>query len=136
MDQSGAFLSAGEYEKFRKPGRCRRRSIVELPLEPAPGPPPKARSLVSYILGQLKSLVASEARRFECICIRLKEGDGMTWSAEAVHEAIAERYPHFTRWALAGRMTPDSMPLIASLIGVRKFLKLAVDHHLTTAFIT
>jgi hypothetical protein len=41
MDQSGAFLSAGEYEKFRKPGRCRPRSIVELPLEPAPGLPPQ-----------------------------------------------------------------------------------------------
>jgi hypothetical protein len=136
MDQSGAFLSAGEYEKFRKPGRCRRRSIVELPLEAAPGLPPKARGLVSYVLGQLKSLVASDARRFECICIRVKEGDGMTWSAEAVYEAITEHYPHFTRWALAGRMTPDSMPLIASLIGVRKFLKLAVDHHLTTSFIT
>ena len=39
-------------------------------------------------------------------------------------------------WSLSNRTSPDSMPIIADLVGLRTFLRLAAKHKLTRSFLT
>jgi hypothetical protein len=127
-----AFLNVREYEKFHKEGYFEPRTIVEIPL----GPSAKPIDLVEYVKRRFSSRASSLGRWFECICIQVRNGDGRSWSAEKLYEAIGESYATFYRFPLAPNQTTDSLPAITTCLGTRRLLKLAVKLQLTTSFIT
>jgi hypothetical protein len=88
----------------------------------------------------VRSLIAAKVRLqdpwFEALAISVHPDDGMTWSAEEVARTIASGPWNFTPWCLPDRQRDKDLPAIASYIGERKFLSLAVKHKLVDPFLT
>jgi len=131
-----SFITAHEYQEFQKPNRFVPRTIFETPLARTGQGAPQQAKLDSVVTSKLRTIVNSETNSFACICIGVKEGDGMSWSAESVNGAAAQHFAHFQRWQLANEITTDSMPLISDFIGVKSFLRHAVVHKLTPSFLS
>jgi len=136
MNNLPSFLDPFEYDEFKKQDRFIPRSIVEIEKDKIDQEKLEPWKLISYISNRLKTLIRSKYKWFECICVSVKNGDGMSWSAESVNDFFIHNYPTFKRWCLANKLTTDSMPLIADYVGKKKFLKLAVANKLTTSFLT
>ncbi|HEX8458129.1 MAG TPA: hypothetical protein VF656_12585 [Pyrinomonadaceae bacterium] len=146
MDNESSFLSEEEQREYQEVHGGVQRSVIEIPVKPVEADAwqkTKAETylLASYLVKQIGKLVdrhekpgsASVMRKwFGCACIEIKEDDGMTWSAEAVNLKLEEAFPRFRRFCLASYKDNHSLPLISSLIGVRRFLKLAATHKLGT----
>ena len=130
-----SFLTTAARDEFDKPGRVVPRLVIKLPTGPAPRDP-KSELLTDMIARRMESLQRQQRAWFAAACITVRRDDGMTWSAESVNRFAARRFPTFHRWCLADKIVPESLPLIAHLVGKRRFLKLAVNHKLTTSFVT
>ena len=131
-----AFLTAEKYEEFLKPDRFVARSIAEVGRESGRANVATRTDLITHVTTRLHAISRREGSSFESVCIRVRRGDGMSWSAEAVRAALREQAPHFTTWAISNRTIADGMPIMAKLIGLRAFLRLAAQHKLTRSFVT
>lgn len=102
----------------------------------ASGATQQSDDLLKYIGRRFNVDRPSYVNWFDCLCVRVRAEDGMSWSAEAVYQYVARYYPYFKRFCLTSNQTTDDLPAIAELVGVRRFLKAAVENGLTTSFIT
>jgi uncharacterized protein (DUF2132 family) len=132
MDFEESFLTKRDHEDFDTKGRRVNRRLIERY--------PDTRSENVDLLGALLSTVRRQQQRggywFEAACIQVRQGDGMTWSAEAARHGLARAFPEFRVCTLSDETTPDKLPAIGRLIGDDLLLKAAVKVKLTRPFIS
>ena len=138
MTEVTPFFVGEKFGEFQQSGRFQKRYIVSSPLTP-PDKESGPEELTYSVTGHLRTLSqswekprsgAEEKKWFGCNCIAVKTDDGMTWSAEAVAQRIAEKYPGFDIFPLAGSGTTDSIPAVGQLVGERPLMRAAVRHRL------
>lgn len=144
------FFIGEKFNEFQQSGRFQSRHITPAPLSP-PDTVTGPAELTYSVSGHLRTLSRSwekpgrdnqqEKKWFGCYCIAVKTDDGMSWSAEAVAQRVAEKYPSFDIFPLAGRsgtgdstpgsgVTRDSIPDISQVVGERSLMRAAVRHRL------
>jgi hypothetical protein len=90
--------------------------------------------LTKVVLERTRELIGGRAgTNFRCLLIRVRSGDGMSWSASAVDRALWGE-TDVSRLHLCGQPAFDHLPEIARLIGARALARLAQRHHLTSSF--
>ena len=119
------FITVAEYEEFQKPDLFVPRTWAETPLGGTGRTVPRLVKLDSQLKSQLIEVADETKNSFVCNCISVREGDGMSWAAEAVSAKILKDFGKLTLWALSNTLTTDSLPVISSLIGLNSFLGLA-----------
>lgn len=140
MKKKESFFDATEKLEFSIPERVVARKIVIT--QTAGNRDFNGISYYSYLNNRIAKLRHEAALRevnsnfFECLCVKIKNDDGMTWSAESVYRFLAEKYQTFEVYCLSNRHSIDHMPIISDIIGEISFLKLAVKFKLTKSFIT
>jgi hypothetical protein len=118
----GAFIRPREAELLRS-GRFFPRFIDE----PDEAIPPF--SLVSGIVREVDAWEGSE-RLFKGIAVEVANGDGMSWSAQAVSDALASRFPRLRLAALPDFPDAEGLPAVSALLDRTRFLKLAATRKL------
>lgn len=130
--KSPSFITLSEFEEFQRPKRFVPRTIVETPIDPQRIA--IQSELIAYVKTQLRQMLKVERPWFGCACIQVKEDDGLSWDCEAVDQFVAEQFGHLKLWRLTQRATTDELPIIASRVKLRTFLRLAVANGLTDSF--
>ena len=139
-----SFLDEKELAEFTQPGRVMRRRVTRI----ATGARPTQSPPLSHLfVERLREARGRRPRFFECACIRVPRGDGMTWSAETVaRELEAHHDPDAIARGLQGRSTwvyrisggarAEKLPPVASLIGERRLLELAASESVVEPFLS
>ena len=78
-----AFLTAEKYEEFLKPARFVARAIGEVGRESGRTNAATRTDLITHVTTRLQAISRREGSSFESVCVRVRRGDGMSWSAEA-----------------------------------------------------
>lgn len=136
MGSGPSFLTHTEHDEFLKPGRFIDRSLVDSDTASGRQAISNTRGLTQYLSEYIKQLERREGQWLDLLCIRVRPDDGMSWSAEAVSDILNDKLGHYTQWRLSGLTNAELLPAIARLIGVRTFLRLAIQHRLTRSFFT
>jgi hypothetical protein len=87
--------------------------------------PPLVEDLVGQELRSVKRVAAKTGRAVRFLAISVRKGDGMSWSASAVDQALAQADGKLHRIALSGRSSAADTPEIARVIGTKRLLRLA-----------
>lgn len=138
MGGAPGFLgTSSEVEDFARVGRRIRRAVVELGGESGEGQSVDTGELLEEVVeNALRAETGAASRTWRCICTEVAEDDGMTWSAEEARRAAGHAAPHFQQICLPQTKREDRLPQIATWVGKTKLLRLAVEHKLTTEFVT
>ena len=132
MARATSFLDPRGREEFSTPGRLVPRSAVRR--DTAGSRPLFLTDLIRGRLAELERLGAGNW--FQCFSVTVKQDDGMSWTAESVVTWARDKQPRFHCWLLAGNIAAESLPVVADLVGVKTFLRLAARHQLTSSFLT
>jgi hypothetical protein len=131
------FLDAGEYQRFTQDYHQFPRHIERVNDAAGAAPrKPQHREVDEFAAQQLRELLRFKHARFAGLAVAVHEGDGMSWSATAVDQALAEAEGNrkLQRVYLRGEAAPGRLPEIATVIPRRTFAALAQKHHLTRSF--
>lgn len=141
MDRYSSFFHASRSDEKEKFERSREtyfeRSVLALP-GGRPGRSPGVQKLIPHVLRELELKGKFEERYvwFQCFCVAVAKGDGMTWAAEKLNAEIADKFPQYERVCLPDLRLTDALPVVADLVRRRTFLKLAARHHLGQRFLS
>lgn len=135
MPESKSFFIGEEVEQFRRPGRFQTRYIIPTPLTPS-AKKPTPEELTTSVLGRLRTLSNKPNQWFGCCCISVPPDDGMSWSAEALAQQVADEFASYDVLPLSRQSATDSLPHIVQVIGERSLMKAAVRQKLANWYPT
>src|SRR5437762_13662866 len=98
MHDGRTFLTNSESEKFKRPERCRARSILVAQRARILGSKDKPEDLATVLQKDLKELTSQDdgetlRRWFRCWAISVSAEDGMSWTAESIHQFLTKTRP-------------------------------------------
>ncbi|MBO9563932.1 MAG: hypothetical protein J7621_14210, partial [Niastella sp.] len=98
-----------------------------------------ARDVKTYDIRNLFSRYRKQEFNFKCYCIGVRSGDGMTWAAEMLRSKIEEQVNSEgvlnDMIVLSAHLRVDQqLPMIVSIIGKKRFFKLALKERITNDF--
>jgi len=120
-----AFITLRHFADLQRPNRLIPRTIGDA------ANLTQVKELGAHVKDRISRMLEND---FFCSCIQIKEDDGMSWDCEVVNQIVAHNFPHLKRWQLTGNARKDELPLITSYVGLKKLLRLAVEHKLTDSF--
>ena len=98
MKQQVEFLTGRDRDDFERLGGCFiKRTVVQKPTRRKLDELGGATHLVTLLSERIQRKTLSVAAWFDCVCIAVTEGDGMSWSAQCVCEQFKERFAQFQR---------------------------------------
>ncbi|HMJ62040.1 MAG TPA: hypothetical protein VK493_09770 [Bryobacteraceae bacterium] len=132
MPQGSSFLEDDQVQLFNTPGRRVPRMVERVSDVEGAKPEP----LIQAVLELLRQMPNQAQRRFRCCCIAVEPDDGMSWSAEAVARSCAEQAPHYKLWRLQDAPERSKLPVIADIVGEKRFVNAAAQRKFTTRFLS
>src|SRR5262245_1346880 len=127
-----SFLSEAEQSKFENTERNIPRSIVQQFPEEAAQPV----SLVPHLLARSALHIKRTGAWFEGLVITVKPDDGMTWAAEQAVRGLLAQHPTLRLWLVSNKKSSHGLPVVAALLGPKRFLALAAKRDLTEPFLS
>jgi len=128
--KSPAFLERPQLELFDRDYSSYRRHVKLLPTPNNSDQGGESVGLTDVVRDYL-STFDLQARGFRCLSIGVRAGDGASWAATAVDQAVGlPKFRGIERVHIIGRGDPSGLPEISDAVGQKTFMRLAEEHAL------